>query len=514
MQLPYNCPHGHEWEIVLHTHVAPTEKWVLCPLCGAPAVGLEDTTAPAAAPPKPEARLPSGPRWPLTVTAVLACLWIVVSLAVIAFLGLALLTAQQRAAAQAREAEALAAEAGAQADLAAAQAVKAREADAVSRAAADQLRQAEQQAREQAEVQRHATEAALQRAENNLYLAHIALAQREWSDKGPDAARRLLDDCPPQLRGWEWHYLRRLGDGKPLILRGQMDEIPAIAFSPDGQRLATASIDKSVKVWDVSAGKELLTFGEHTGGVHAVAFRPNGKQAASGGADGMVRFWDPNNGVAGQELEVPGLGIRSLAYSPDGRWLAAGCDKAVRVWDVVKTDEVLKLEGFANIVESVAFSPDGKRLAATGQTGDNKVKVWEVPGGKEVPELASLKGARAVAYSPDNKHLAAADGARAIHVWDAASGKELVTLTGHTDLVRCLAFSPDGKRLVSGSADKTLKVWDVATGQELLTLRGHEGPVNALAWSPDGQRIGSAGGDKNKPGEIRIWDGRPPDVQK
>ena len=135
---------------------------------------------------------------------------------------------------------------------------------------------------------------------------------------------------------------------------------------------------------------------------------------------------------------------------------------------------------------SVAWSPDGKRLA-TGSR-DDTAKVWDAETGKELLTLSGHEDSvTSVAWSPDGKRLATGSWDDTAKVWDAETGKELLTLNGHRDAVSSVAWSPDGKRLATGSEDNTAKVWDAATGRELLTLKGHR--VRFTAWP--GARMGS-----------------------
>lgn len=163
----------------------------------------------------------------------------------------------------------------------------------------------------------------------------------------------------------------------------------------------------------------------------------------------------------------------------------------------------------------VAYSPDGTRIAATAADVDYKTgkvaggaKIWDVATGKE---LLTLTGhtftTEYIAFSPDGKKLATASDDKTAKVWDAITGKELLTLTGHTFKVSGVVFSPDGTRIATssglrGSPDHTAKVWDATTGKELLTLVGHTAGVNAIAYSPDGKRI-ATGGDDNV---AKVWD--------
>ena len=276
----------------------------------------------------------------------------------------------------------------------------------------------------------------------------------------------------------------------------------SVAWSPDGQTLASGSSDKSIKLWDVASGQEKATLAGHSGGVVEVAWSPDGKTLASGSQDRSVKLWDSTTGKEQATLAGHSGSVLSVAWSPDGQTLAGGSwDDTVTLWNPVTGKEKLTLVGHSGRVRRVAWSPDGQSLASGSD--DKSIKLWDVASGKATASLAGHSGnVFSVAWSPDGQTLASGSDDESIKLWDVRSGKETASLSGHSGNVFSVAWSPDGQTLASGSDDKSIKLWDVRSGRETATLAGHSNWVTRVAWSPDGQTLASGSDDKS----IKLWD--------
>jgi WD40 repeat protein/serine/threonine protein kinase len=349
---------------------------------------------------------------------------------------------------------------------------------------------------------------ALEREQREAYFQRITVAHRELSTDNLAAALRALEDCPEDLREWEWYYLMRLCKVEPLVLRDST-EVYGVTFSLDGERIASVGKDGKVKIWNSRTGRLIQEIPAHDNAACSVAFHPDGRHLASAGADRLVKVWD----LATREkvFEGPCDAMRKFGAActvafrpPDGRHLAAGCDQMVRVWDW-KTDQLLHtLPGPEYHSIPVAFTRDGRRLA-TGGAWEQGLTLWDVEKGRLLCSLpAHRHPVSALAFSTDGGRLASASTGRSVSLWDTTTGELLHTLP-HTGNVLGVAFSRDGCRLASAGEDKTVHVWDTATGREVLGLHGHTDMCGCVAFSPDGWRFGSASHD----GTIRVWDATP-----
>ncbi|MEU3622775.1 NB-ARC domain-containing protein [Amycolatopsis coloradensis] len=320
----------------------------------------------------------------------------------------------------------------------------------------------------------------------------------EW---GPQASELAQGRTAPALVN-RWP-LPDLPD--PALLRtltAHTKMVRALAVSPDGSRIASASDDNTMRIWDTASEKELAAAHHQSSSISILVAGPDGSWFASANDAHVVQIWDAITAEERSSFTGHELPVRALVAAPDGSWLAsAGDDRQIRIWDTITTTARCVLDGHRDAIQCLAVAPDGSWLASA--SADQTVRVWDTSTGRDRFTLAEHTGTvHALAVAPDGSWLASASADHTVRVWDTSTGRNRRILAGHTRAVRLLMAAPDGSWLASAADDHSVRVWTMETGEERAT-HTPRGPLAAgFAVSPDGRWLASS----SYSGTIVVWD--------
>ncbi len=303
----------------------------------------------------------------------------------------------------------------------------------------------------------------------------------------PDGTRLASGGGDKTVRLWD-----TTGDRDSMTLQKHTGWANVLAFSPDGKMLASGSTDKTVQLWDTTTGEPLATLTGHLNGIAALAFSPDGNTLASGSTDGTIRFWDV---AAGTPLDERITGhtqsMKTVTFFRDSSTLAsAAFNGEITFWDVETAQKsAVQNSGHRDWYSTIAFSPDGTKLVSAASEGsiifsrisirnpDNLIRLTDVWTGEELATLE--RGSRELIFSPDDRTKTVAIAHLDIRLWNTETGDELVIpvldapnlgFRGNLPTILALAFSPDGRWLVSGTTEGHIRMWDVATGEALAVF--------------------------------------------
>lgn len=311
-----------------------------------------------------------------------------------------------------------------------------------------------------------------------------------------------------------WFHDPQTGKALELLRCPGITRPYAFAFSPDGNRIgigvrekkknASGSSRYSVEVWDTTTGEAKEMRLGHLDRVKSIAFSPDGNYIASAsfyGFHNTARLWNVQTGKRIPIKNTHPKGVNLVVPSLDGPTFATvESDNAAHLWDSKTRNPKITLTGHTKQVSCVVYSPDNKTIA-TGSY-DGTIRLWDATTGTHQTTLAAaVGGVISLAYSPDGNTIVCGGGNGTVQLWDTQTLKLKSTLTGHTERVKSVAYAPDGNTIATGSSDGTVRLWDTTTGKAKATLTGYM-RINAAAYSPDSQTIVTG----NQNGMVHFWD--------
>ena len=285
---------------------------------------------------------------------------------------------------------------------------------------------------------------------------------------------------------------------KTSPLLGHKGPVRAVDISPDGQSIVSAG-NKTVKIWDLNSGQLITSIQAHNKIIWDVAYSPNGNTIASASADNLIKIWDANTGRLKQTFDAHKDITFGIAFSPDGKTLVSSSkNKAIVLWDVETGSIINILKGHNKRVWEVTFSPDGEFLASA--SFDHSVILWKVNSGVPVRKfLGHTDAVWSVDFSPNGKKLASSSSDGTVKTWDSLTGIELNSFN-YNSRVYDVKFSPDGKYLAAAlSEDNSIKIWEPHSGLNTSTIVGQR--FGDVLFTKNGKRLISASGD----GLVSVW---------
>jgi WD40 repeat protein/Cdc6-like AAA superfamily ATPase len=286
-----------------------------------------------------------------------------------------------------------------------------------------------------------------------------------------------------------------------ITLTGHTDSVKSAKFSQDSTRIISASDDKTIKLWDIYSGHCISTFSEHDWVVNDCELSPDGTRIVSASADKTIKLWDVQSGKCLLTLSEHSSEVNASIFSPDGsRIVSASSDNTLKLWDTFSGRSILNIAIRSTWFNNCTFNTDGTKILSTSH---GSIKIWNANSGTPLITISKHGGVlRDCAVNNSGTRYITGSNDHSAKLWDAKSGRCILTLSEHSDVISSCAFSPDGSQIITASYDNTLKLWDAFSGQRTLTLAGHTSWINDCAFSPDGTRILSVSADQT----LRLWD--------
>jgi WD40 repeat protein len=293
-----------------------------------------------------------------------------------------------------------------------------------------------------------------------------------------------------------------------IQLEGHEFTVWSLAITQDGLTVVSGGQDATIRLWDVTSGKEMHKFVGHNGPVYGLVLMPGDNRLVSiADKDLAVKIWDFETKSLKTSLAPNSAHINAVAVSPDQRFIVTGSDDGIaRFWDVDRGIMLRYLEHSQGIY-SITISPDGRHMLC----GSKKAPATETPGviwvwdfelGIELKTLEGHQGhVTALAMTADSRYTLSGGQDGVVHLWDLETGTQLKTMTGHNTPIVMIHITSDGQHVITGSTDGTVRAWLLRGGVLLQNLTSTEN-VHSMVVSPDGRQVITGSMD----GNVEIWD--------
>jgi WD40 repeat protein len=363
-------------------------------------------------------------------------------------------------------------------------------------------------------------------ANQRSYSASLYASQMALDAGNLGEARRLLELCPVENRDWEWNHLKLTADPSLYVLAGHTDDVTATEWSPDGSKIVSSSLDKTVRVWDANTGECLQILSGHLAAVNDVCWSPDGTQIVSASSDKTLRLWDAFNGESMGVLKGQTGAVTKVSWGGfEGKQIASieynYLNPVIRIWDSVTKECSATLEGHVNLITSIDWSPDGLRLVSCSWVGrlqetedrpgfkhvgqEKSLLIWDVAERSYVEVLphydsALIERRVCLAWSPKSNLIAIGGSRGRVEVFDVESMSLTHEFTENSMSVEFVVWSDDGNRLSFPTAAGDLRIWSLEDGTS-RNIRIDDESINCASWSLDGAEIVT----DSDGGTLRIW---------
>jgi len=329
---------------------------------------------------------------------------------------------------------------------------------------------------------------------NVLQMGHIATILS--SAISPNEKYVVSGSDDHTIRLWEVSTGR-----ETRVFRGHEDSVTSVLFSPDGKYIVSGSVDKTIRLWQRDTGKEIVRLDGHDSSVNSISFHPNGKQVISGSDDNTVRLWDIDTGKQLKKFTGHSSPVNTVVIEQNGKYAASGSwDRTIQIWDIATGDRIAKHGKFDSNITSISFSPDGKKIVFG--CDDGSIEIIDIISGRTLSNfIVHDQFTSSVAYDPGGQFVLSSNLFGDIYLWDVKSGKELKKYVGHSNAVRSICFSSKGRFLLSSGNDRTIRLWHVLNGREVMKFRGFRNSINSISFSNDGVHLLIGSDDQ----VLRVW---------